>query len=80
MSDALDRILRSIMLKSAYQDPRWIPHDSEGDSSLSFGDWRDSIGVELHTIKKSLEELAIECDEHEVWGTAAKIRQIAKDL
>ena len=86
-SPALDRILRSVVAKSAYINDAVeidtdtpLPQDSESDGSLSFGDWRDSIGTELHALKKSLEEIAVMCDEVEDWILAAKIRAIVKDL
>ena len=79
MSATADRIVAGVLPKSLRY---WqtAPPDHLSDDSLSFGDWKDAINIELHTLKKSLEELAQECDEGERWGTAAKLRALSKEL
>lgn len=84
MSAAITRILfhaqsRSRLFVDADFHALWND-DSSLDRTLCTGDWRDAIGVELHTLKASLEEIASECEEYELVGTASKLRRLAEDL
>lgn len=77
MSASIERIIAAVVARSRWG---WTPADDENCDGISFGDFKDAIGSELHTIKKSLEEIAVALDGLEAWGEAAKLRAVAKDL
>ena len=80
MSAALDRIIARMVTNSLNLDSVQDCDDANTDDSLSFGDWKDAISIELHAVKTAALELATELEYAGLYSATAKVRALVKDL
>ena len=78
MSECLKRIIQNVTSRSAFGVR--VPLAEEDDCSLSYGDWQDCIGLELHTLKQRLTVMEADCRFSGLTVKADELAALIEDL
>jgi len=81
MSATLDRILAAARAHSLRPSAEaWEVDDTDGDGTVSIGEWKDAITVELKALKTYLETVAELSTGRDPEITKQAIFRVTKDL